>query len=79
MAKPRKPARQRHNAPSDYQLYRKNRQPGELPDFDLGLIGWASQTEADMKCTRRRPAGIFGKLKDAMGSNADPMYAEVQQ
>ncbi len=75
MAKPRKPARQRRNAPSDYQLYRKNRQPGELPDFDLGLVGWVSQTEADMKCTRRRMADIIGKLKDSMGPCAALMCA----
>jgi len=79
MTKPRKPARQRRNAPSDYQLHRKNRQPGELPDFDLGLAGWVSQTEANMKCTRRRIADIIGKLKGSRGPCAAPMCAEVQR
>lgn len=79
MAKSRKPARQRRNARSDYQLHRKNRLPGELPDFDFGLAGRVSQTEADMKCTRRRMADIIGKLKDSIGSCAAPMCAEVQR
>jgi hypothetical protein len=79
MAKLRKPARQRRNALSDYQVHRKNRQPGELPDFDLGLVGWGSQTEVDMKCNRRRMADIIGKLKDSMGPCAAPMCAEVQR
>lgn len=79
MTKPRKPARQRRNAPSDYQLHRKNRQPGELPYFDLGFAGRVLQTEADMKCTRRRTADIIDKLKDSMGPCADPTCAEVQR
>lgn len=50
MAKSRKPARERHensnensNENSVYRLHADVRQPGGLPDFDLGLIEWVAQ------------------------------------